>query len=144
MPSATSRPRPLRRRSQPWRAPRASAPLSRPAQRMLDLLQRNLGVIWTREALRDSLGLSDRAMRQAAETLRHHGYPVLSTAEGEGGYWYARTAAEIEEFISRALTSRIITLSAESRALLRTQRQYHDVESQSKNAPALQHALGIA
>lgn len=137
-------PRPLRRRSSPWRAPRGAAPLPRPAQKLLELMQRSIGVIWTREDLRVSLGLSDRAMRQAAETLRHHGYPVLSTAEGEGGYWYARTAAEIEEFRSRALFSRIVTLSAESKALLRTQRQYHDLESQSANAPALQRALAIA
>lgn len=142
MPSAPIRP--LRRRSTPWRAPRAAAPLSRPAQRLLDHLQRNLGVIFTRKDLVESLGLSDRAMRQAAETLRHHGYPVLSTADGEGGYWYARTAAEIEEFRGRALTSRIVTLSAESRALLRTQRQFHDLESQAANAPALQRALAIA
>jgi len=121
--------RPRKRQRTPWHAARAGTPLPRNAQRLLDLLQRRLGVLWDRASLVESLGMSDRAMRQAAETLRHHGYPVLSTAEGEGGYWYATTAAEIQEFRDRALHTRIITLSAESRSLLQAQRRLHDVES---------------
>ena len=136
-------PRPLRTQRAPWRAARAGEPLPKDAQRLLQHFSSSPGTLWTRDSLVASLGMNDRAVRKAIETLRHHGFAVLSRTEAPGGYWLARTAAEVEEFRERALVSRIITLSEESRALLRIQRAMKTREQAAALSPALQFAMGI-
>lgn len=56
-------------------------------------------------------GLDDRPMRKAIEELRKKGYLICHRKGKGGGYYFARSKSEYEDFRVREYRSRIISLA---------------------------------
>jgi len=62
----------------------------------------------------------ERAVRAMIARLRKEGVPICSTAGAGGGYWYAATPEELDEFINRELKSKIKDMRETVDALQKT------------------------
>jgi len=70
----------------------------------------------------------ERAIRQAINDLRHEGYPICSTGGTDGGYWWAKDANELYEFIHREIEPRMADLSEQRKAMMLYAVQHTEIQ----------------
>lgn len=76
------------------------------------------GELVRRVRLQMERGVSDRAVRNAVETLRRSGHPVVSDSQ-VAGYWLSTDPAEIRDCAERTYMGRIRRHAGAARGLLR-------------------------
>jgi len=62
--------------------------------------------------------LHERAVRSLINELRKQGQPICSTGGEDGGYWLGESLGDVEEFVEREFTSRIMDMLETKKSML--------------------------